>query len=303
MKLELRHLRSFLAVAEELHFGRAAKRLHMAQPPLSQQIRRLEDELGVELFDRGGRPIRLTSAGTAFLEEAQLAIRHADRAVQRSRRAVEGKSHVTVGATFWALSAIVPAVLRRFRAVVPRVTLDLITSAPPDLVESLEHERLDVSFVAFAEWSAGRGRALRAEPLLEEPMMAIVPEDHEFAGRAAVSLEELAGESFVTFSHAVVPGLVNQQMAAFSARGVAPVDVHETSDPWALLGLVAAGVGVGLHMASFGRVRHPGVAFVPLEGDAPKATLLLLWRRADERGVIRTFVDVAREVARSGVAP
>jgi len=299
MDIELRHLRSFLAVAEEMHFGRAAQRLHMAQPPLSQQIRRLEDELGVELFDRGGRPIRLTAAGVAFLEEAQLSVRHAERAVRDSRRAVGGQiDKVAVGATFWALSAIVPSVLRRFRGVVPQATLELRTTAPPALIEDLRHERLDVAFVAFAEWSGG-GRTLQAEPLLEESMMAIVPDDHPFALRGEVRLEELAEQSFVTFHHAVVPGLVNQQMAAFHARGVVPADVHETSDPWALLSLIAAGVGVGLHMASFSRVRHPGVTFVPLEGDAPTATLLLLWRHEDDRLAVRTFVEVAREVARS----
>lgn len=139
----------------------------------------------------------------------------------------------------------------------------------------LKKERLDLGFVAFAEWSGG-GRTLQAEPPLEEPMMAIVPEGHPFARRVSVGLEELAGEPFVMLAHAMVPGLVDQQMAAFHARGVAPADVHETADPWALLGLIAAGVGVGLHMASFSQVSHPGVVFVALEGDAPTATLLLL---------------------------
>lgn len=298
MKIELRHLRSFLIVAEELHFGRAAKRLHMAQPPLSQQIRRLEDELGVKLLDRSRRPIRLTPAGARFLEDAQLAVRHADRAVQRSRHAVESQRHVAIGATFWGLSAIVPAVLRGFRSAVPGASMDLVTAGPVNIVEDLEQQRLDIGFVAFAEWPS-RGPALRAEPLLEEPMMAIVPQDHPFATRSAVSLQELADQPFVTFFHSIVPGLVNQQMAAFSARGVAPKDLHETSDPWALLSLIAAGVGVGLHMASFSKLRHPGVAFVALEGDAPTATLLLLSHREEEREVVRAFVDVAREVART----
>ncbi len=299
MHIELRHLRSFLAVAEELHFGRAAERLEVAQPPLSQQIRRLETELGVELFDRTGRPIRLTAAGEAFLEEAQLALRHAARATQRSRRAAGGQlGRLSVGATFWALTAVVPSVLRAFRARTPRVALELSTSAPTHLVDGLQKEQLDVGFVAFAEWSGGRP-TLSAEPLLEEPMMAIVPEDHRFAKRAAIRLEELAHEPFVTFSRAVVPGLVDQQMAAFSKRGLTPAEIEETTDPWALLTLIAAGVGVGLHMASFSKVRHPGVAFVPLEGDPPTATLLLLWRRDDDREVLRIFLDCAREIARS----
>jgi len=297
MDIELRHLRSFIAVAQELHFGRAAQRLHVAQPPLSQQIRRLEDTLGVALFDRSTRPIRLTAAGDAFLEEAQLSLRHAERAVHRSRRAAGGEiGRLGIGATFWALSAIVPAVLRGFRARVAEVSLELTTAAPTALVDDLKKERLDLGFVAFAEWSGG-GRTLQAEPLLEEPMMAIVPEGHPFAQRASIGLEELADEPFVMLAHAIVPGLVDQQMAAFHARGVAPADVHETTDPWALLSLIAAGVGVGLHMASFSRVSHPGVVFVALAGDAPTATLLLLWRREEDRELVRTFVSVAREVA------
>lgn len=270
---------------------------------LSQQIRRLEEELGVELFDRTSRPIRLTPAGAAFLEEAQITVRHAARAVQKSRRAARGElEHLSIGATFWALSAIVPSVLRAFRGDMPRVALALSTFGPTHLVDALKKEHLDVGFVAFAEWSGG-GRTLRAEPLVEEPMVAILPEDHPFAERTEVSLDELAGEPFVTVSHAVVPGLVDQQMAAFHARGLSPRDVQETPDPWALLSLIAAGVGVGLHMASFSKVRHPGVTFVPLEGDAPTATLLLLWRRDDDREVVLTFLEAARAVAGSLHAP
>lgn len=304
MDVELRHLRSFLAVAEELHFGRAADRLHVAQPALSRQLRGLERELGAELFDRRSRPIALTSAGAAFLEEARLTVVQARHAVETGRRAARGEvGHLSVDTTFWAYTAIVPAVLRTFRDHTPGVSVALSTAhGPTKQIEALQQQRVDVCFTAFAQWIVGRS-ALEVEPLLEEPMMAIVATDHPFAGRAGVGLEELAGEPLVALAHAIVPGLIDRQLAMFHARGLSPTQVQEAPDPLALFSLIGARVGIGLHMASFSTLCPPGVVFVPITGEAPTAELLLVWRRDDERETVRAFIDAARAVARSRDLP
>lgn len=299
MQIEFRHLRSFLIVAEELHFGRAAERLHVAQPPLSQQIRRLEEELGAELFDRTKRPIRLTQAGAAFLEDAQLAVHHTENALERGRRAAQGEvGQLAIGATTWAQEAIVPATLREFRARAPNVGLELSSPGPTIQVDALRKEQLDVGFVAFARWLIG-SRVLEVEPLLEEPMVAIVAAGHPLARRPEVSIDELAKERFVTLSHAVAPGLIDRQMGIFHERGVPPAAVQVTTDPAAMFSLIAADEAVGMHMASFSNQRRRDVAFVPIEGDAPTATLLLAWRRDDDRALVHTFLESARHAARS----
>jgi DNA-binding transcriptional LysR family regulator len=297
MEIELRHLRSFLTLAEEMHFGRAAERLRVAQPALSRQIRGLERELGTALFDRASRPIALTSAGLAFLHEARVTVRQAKRAVDIGRRAGRGEiGHLAVGTTFWGYTAIVPALVRAFRVRAPEVGLELSTARGPTVqVEGLERERLDVCITAFGHWSAKR-RALQVEPLLEEAMEAIVPEHHRFADRSEIELAELATEPLVVLSHAVVPGLVDRQMAIFHEQGLSPTPVQEAPDPLALFSLIGAGVGLGIHMASFGNLRPSGVTFVPIAGN-PTAKLLLLWRCDDHREIVRMFLDTARQVA------
>lgn len=304
MEVELRHLHSFLVLAEELHFGRAAERLGVVQPALSRQIRGLEVELGTALFDRSSRPIALTSAGVAFLSEARVAVRHAERAVVAGRRAGRGEiGQLAVENTFWAYTAILPAVVRAFRARAPNVRLELATaSGPTQQVERLEKELVDVCFTAFGHWSVKR-RALQVEPLLEDPMTAIVPDHHGFAERPEIELAELASEPLIMLSHAIVPGLLDRQMAIFHERGLSPTLVQEAPDPLALFSLIGAGLGVGIHMASFATLRPPGVSFVPIAGNPGTAKLLLLWRRDDEREVLRMFLDTAREVAARRPAP
>lgn len=293
------HLRSFIVVAEELHFGRAAKRLKVSQPALSRRIRVLEERLGAELFDRRNQPIRLTAAGSAFLEDAQLAMHHSARALEQGRRAARGElGHLSIGAISWANSAIVPDALRAFHARTPDVSLHLYTTSPNAQVEGLHKQRLDVGFSAFARWIKNRP-GIQVEPLLEEPMVALIPHDHPLANRPRVTLAELANEPLVVLADSVTPGLVDKQVSIFHERGLSPTHVQDAHDPWALQTLVAAGLGVSLHMASFSNVRHRGVAFIPLEGDAPTATLFMLSRRGSDRELVRYFLQSTREVAQA----
>ncbi|MGI8630192.1 MAG: LysR substrate-binding domain-containing protein [Solirubrobacteraceae bacterium] len=263
----------------------------------------LEKQLGTALFDRSGQPIRLTAAGAAFLDDARLAVHHGRRALEQARRAARGEvGHLSLGAISWANNAIVPSALRAFHARAPKVSFELYITSPSAQVEALHKQRLDVGFSAFARWMQGRP-GLQVEPLLEEPMVALVPADHPFAQRPAVSLTDLAGERLVVLADAVTPGLVDKQVAVFHERGLSPADIQDAYDPWALQALIAAGIGVGLHMASFSNVRHRGIVFVPLQGDAPTATLFMLSRREDDRALVRSFLESTREVARTLAPP
>lgn len=139
--------------------------------------------------------------------------------------------------------------------------------------------------------------------MFEEPMVAIVAQDHPLAKRTEVSLADLAEHPLLALAHAIVPGLIDKQMATFHERGLYPTQVQETPDPFALFSLIGAGVGVGLHMASFSNMGHPGVAFIPIEGDPLTAKLLMLWRRDDDRELTRAFLDTARRSASSPDPP
>lgn len=303
MDLELRHLRAFVVVAEERHFGRAAQRLHVTQPSLSQQIRRIEQELGTELLDRKSLPIRVTAAGAAFLEEARYSLLHARWAVERGRQAALGRvGQLSLGATYWAHCAIVPAAIKAFRDRAPNVSLHLSTAPPTEHLEAVRKEQLDVAFAAFPQWLIG-GPALHVEPVLDEPMVVIVADHHPLARRSEISLHELGNERLVALSHPMVPGLVDKQMETLQEHGFAPAEIQEVPDPPALLSFVAAGVGVGIHMASLSNLRPRGVAFVPIAGDAPTAKLLLISRRDDDRPLVKLFLQTIREAARSRAPP
>lgn len=294
MDMELRHLRSFVAVAEEHSFGRAAKRLNVAQPPLSRHIRTLEDELGTKLFDRTSRPIRLTHAGSTFLREARATLDQAERALERGRGAGRGESsRLAVGATPSAYNAIAPAVLRAFRAARPDVALELSFSTIDEQLSALTDGRLDVSFGGYAQLMT-YPRSLTFEQLVVEPMMAILPQDHPLAAQESVALDDLAGEPWVVLSRSYSPELFEVQSAACRAHGIVRNVVAEAPDPHTLLALVATGIGVGLDMASLSAFERPWVTFRPLRGDAPAAGFFLFWREGDQREHLQQLLDVAR---------
>lgn len=300
---EAPHLRSFVVAAEELHFGRAAKRLGVSQPTLSRRIRLLEEHLQIELFDRGSQPLCLTLAGLAFVEDARLALRHSRRAVEQARAAGRGElGHLAVAAISWANNAIVPDALRAFHARAPNVSLELYTTSPRAQVDALQKQRLDVGFTAFARWINDRPE-LRIEPVLEEPLVALVARDHPLARRSTVSVADLANQHLIVLADAVTPGLVDKQVSIFHEWGLSPPPVLDAYDPWAMQALIAAGIGVGMHMASFSNVRHRGIAFVPLESDAPTATLFMLSRRNDDRELIRAFRESTHQAVKTREPP
>lgn len=292
--MELRHLRYFVAVAEELSFTRAATRLHMAQPALSVQIRQLEDELGVALFDRTRRTIALTEGGTVMLVEARRLLALLDNAVELVRRTGRGAvGRIAVGFVPSASNAALPPLLRRFSQTHPDVTVHLREMAPSDLVRRLHAGDLDVCFLYLPFSDPSLAQAVIAR----EAFVVALPADHRLAGEAMVDVRELASEPFVIPAQHGMPGLNAQVLDICREAGFVPRAVHD--DIWlvqTMVGLVAAGAGVALVPASARALRPDGVVYRPLrEPVVHEVELAAVWRRDDRAPVLRAFVDEITE--------
>lgn len=295
--VDLRLLRYFLAVAEESHLTKAAARLGIRQPPLSQQIRVLEQELGVTLFHRLPRGMELTESGRALLADARSILALVDQAVDGVRRVSLGEAgRLTVGFTgSAAFHPFVPSVIRRFRESAPQVRLVLEESSTGELMEAVRDGRVDVAFIRGAH---GADRGVAVETVLEESMLAAFPADHPMVkGRARkrIALSELAEESLILYRRHSGPGLYDAIIRACGAAGFSPRVAQEAPRMLSTLSLVAAGLGVSLVPASLRRVNIEGVVYVNVTGPVElRAPLTLIWRDAPLSGAIRRLIDEAR---------
>jgi DNA-binding transcriptional LysR family regulator len=290
MDVELRHLRYFVAVAEELSFTRAAARLHMAQPPLSSQIRNLEGAIGVELFDRSRRTIALTAAGEALLSEARRLLVQVDQSVRAAQRAGTGEvGRLAVGFVPSASNSMLPPHLRAFRARYPGVELYLREMPPDDLVDALLAGGVDVGFL-YLPFADAR---LELRTVSREPLVAAVPADHALAARPSLRVRDLRDEPFVLPARHRMPGLNARVLDACRRAGFTPVAVQK--EVWLMqtvLGLVAAGLGVALVPASVENLHRTGVAFRPVTDAGPEVEMGLFWRRDDSSAIVPNFVGV-----------
>jgi DNA-binding transcriptional LysR family regulator len=287
-RMDLRRLRYLVTVAEEGHITRAAERLGIQQPPLTRQIRSLEDELGERLFERLPRGVKPTEAGRAVVEEARALLDRAERLADVAHRAARGeRGRLAVGYTSsGAFHPFVAQQIRAFRAAAPGVQLELAEDGTPELVRGLEDERLDAAFVR----SGGPLEGLRVEPLLSEPMVAALPSDHPLAGSRDIALKDLAAETFVFYRRPTGPGLHDAIVAACLRAGFSPTVAQEAPRMSSTLGLVAAGLGVSIVPASMQRMNVEGVVFIPFRGDPGLAApLLLVTRRRDRSAIVDRF--------------
>ncbi|HEU4454256.1 MAG TPA: LysR family transcriptional regulator [Longimicrobium sp.] len=293
--IELRHLRYFAAVAEELHFGRAARRLGMAQPPLSQQIGRLEEMLGCALFTRRPR-VALTPAGEALLSVARRSLAQVAQGVETTRRAGRGEAGVLrVGFAASVMLAPLPAVIRAFRERHAGVELRLRELSTSAQVQALADGTIDVGFLREPAPDA----EIVSEPVAREPFVAVLPPAHPLAGRRGISLEELAEEPFVHFPREVAPTLHDQVMALCRQAGFAPRVVQVAQEWLTIIGLVESGLGVSLAPASFRRLRWGGVRYVPLSPRGMLTTIALCRPRGVPSPTVDNFLRVVREVVAS----
>lgn len=291
--MELRHLSAFVAVAEELHFGRAAKRLQMAQPPLSQQVRQLEKELGVQLFERSTRSVRLTSAGEAFLKPVRTVLEDIDIATRVAKAAGRGEyGRVTVGFAGASSHATLPRLTRAVRAEHPGIELVMRgqTYANRALARVADGS-LDLGFVRLPVNRQG----VTTRVIDEEEMVCALPSDHRLAQQERIPVADLADEPFVTFPANTGSSLRDIAVEACQAAGHHPRIVQEAPDSYTILALVAMGVGVTLTLTSCMHIQQTGLVYRPLTGSPVLLQAALAWRTDNPSAALRSVLDVAAE--------
>jgi DNA-binding transcriptional LysR family regulator len=296
--VELRHLRYFVAVAEELHFSRAAVRLRIAQPALSQQIRRLEQDLGVALFNRTKRRVELTPAGRALLEEGGRVLAQAERAARTAQRAARGEiGPLAIGFVPSADLDILPRILRVWRARFPDVEIVLHALLPAAQVEALRDGRIQIGFVRMPIEQSG----LVVESIQREPLLAALPQRHRFARAERVRLGDLARDTMILFPRDIAPGYYDIYMGACRRAGFTPRVLHPGSMQ-TNLALVSAGLGVTLMPASIRSLRRAGVVYRALAPPVPHVEMAVAYRPDHRSAVLPPFLDVLHRIARPGRA-
>jgi DNA-binding transcriptional LysR family regulator len=305
MALELRHLRYFIAVAEEGHITRAAERLGMQQPPLSQQIKAIERELDVQLFHRQARGVKLTDAGLAFLDDARATLSRLERAVEITRRTARGEQgRLCVGVTSTSsFHPLVPGAIRAFYNLYPKVSLTLEESLSNDLLDRVRSGSVDAAFIRTAPADSD---GLAIVPLLDEPMVAALPRAHALAtGNAPIPLKKLAADTFILYGPPGT-GMYDAIIAGCHAAGFNPsvgnlgASTQQAPRIGSTLSLVAAGLGVTFVPISLRRMNIEGIVYRPIASTTPTtARLSLASRRGDLSAIVKQFVSVVRRVSKA----
>jgi DNA-binding transcriptional LysR family regulator len=295
--MELRHLRYFIVLAEELHFGRAAERLGITQPPLSQQIQALERGLEVCLFERTNRRVALTDAGRLFLTEAYAAVEQAERAATVAKRAHRGEiGEIRIGLTASApFIPGIPKALFAFRQAFPSVHMVLEEMKSMQQIAALVEHRLHAGFIRSPHFPPVPDSAA-AKELFREPLVAVLSSGHPLAtaeGAEPITLASLATESFIFFPRTIGTGLYDQMVSLCREAGFIPRIDQEARDASTIIGLVAAGLGVSLLPASFSRIRIDGVVCRTLTDRDATAAAWLVYRAQDNSPLCRALVDIA----------
>ncbi|HAT33492.1 MAG TPA: LysR family transcriptional regulator [Janthinobacterium sp.] len=294
MNLELRQLRYFVAVAEELHFGRAARRLHMTQPPLSQTILALEAQLGAPLFVRNRRDVSLSPAGLALLPEARRMLEQALQLPELVRRAANGEAgRLALAFVSSADYSVLPPFLRAYRAAFPQVRISLREATSDLQLEELGQGRIDAGLL-IAPLSAKAGVDLDYLPVLSETLILAAP-----AGLAAppgpVRLRDLPPLPLIIFPRAIAPALHDAILGVFRAAGVTPEVGQEAIQMQTIVGLVSAGMGLALVPQSVSNLMRPGVEYRALADATPLVETGLAWRRDNDSPVLRGFLELLRK--------
>ncbi|HEY5004171.1 MAG TPA: LysR family transcriptional regulator [Ktedonobacteraceae bacterium] len=291
--MELRHLRYFVAVAEELHFGRAAVRLFIVQPSLSQQIQQLEEELGFPLLKRTKRSVELTDAGKVFFVAAQhilAQVQEAKRAAQRAYRGEVGR--LVVGYISSSTYDLLPAMLRAYRERFPHVEVALRELTTPAQVKALDENELQVGLLRLPISTP----LVNVEVVRREPIVCVLPEEHPLAAYERIALPLLAHEPFVLQSRQHGGGYYVQVMKLCLAAGFSPNVVQEVTETHTIVGLVAAGIGISLVPQSIRNIRSEGIVYRELEGATTMTEIALAWRRdAQHSAIVQNFLAVARQ--------
>jgi DNA-binding transcriptional LysR family regulator len=292
-EIELRHLRYFVAVAEELHFGRAAKRLHLAQPPLSQQIR-MEQIVGHALFLRTSRAVKLTSAGDLFLDRARRTLFKVEEDLEEARSVGRGEvGFLKVGFIGSGMLTSLPQMLGRYRREYPKVNLQLREFYSAGVMQALAEGTADVGFLR----DGGPAEGLQVETLFSEPFVAVLPAHHPLATRKSLGAADLRNEPFVFFAPSAGRLAYQKSISICEAHGFRPQVVQEAPQWLTILRLVGAGLGVTIAPACVQRIAAPDVVCRSLRGAGVESDIELAWRTGEDRAIVNTFCKIARSHA------
>ena len=302
--MELRQLQYFTVLAEELHFSRAAQRLHISQPPLSVAIKQLEEQLGAQLFERSSKEVRLTPAGTHLLEQARDILERARRAALDTRAVAHGMAGcLRLGFVGSSMYRGLPEALAQLQLQHPQVRVDLHELNSAEQVGALLQGKLDLGLMHTMAAPTG----LRTQTLLREPFMACLPTGHALAQRARIAVADLASERLILFAATVSPEYFRSIRTLCQRAGFDPELRHEVRHWLSVLSLVSAGQGVSIVPACLQRVGMPGLVFRPLRQNTAHSELQAMWRPVPAHPLIATLLQLLQEriasVAASDAAP
>jgi DNA-binding transcriptional LysR family regulator len=292
-RVKLHHLRYFVAVSEELHFRRAAERLHMSQPPLSEAIRELERAVGAALLERSRRRVALTAAGEVLLRDARSVLADLDRALETARRIGTGQAgRLRLAFVGSALYGVLPDLIRAFSVQRPDVELQLQERSTTEQLAALGAGELDIGFLR----PPVAGEGLRTETIMREPTVAALPAGHPLTRLKRIPIGRLSTEPFVLFPRAQAPGLHDAITSALATAGAPPRIVQEVAEMQTIVGLVASGMGVSLVPGSVQALARSGVSYRPVTG-APSSDLAMVTRDSDASPMVGAFTATARSAA------
>ena len=287
--MELRHLRYFVTLAEELHFGRAAERLHIAQPPLSQQIRQLENELGFELFHRTKRKVELSEAGEVFLVEVQQIFRQLEQAIFLGRQISRGEiGKLVIGFVSSAAYNILPDFLLHFRHNNPNINLELHELTTDEQLRWLQSGRVDVGFIR----PPVDENTYESKIIFQESLIIALPENHLLANQEKVSLQSLKNESFILFPRLLAPGLYDLIISFCQKNGFSPKVTQEAIQMQTIVSLVAAEIGVAIVPESLQNLQRTGVVYKSFVEETPQISITMIWRKDHISVVLKRFLEV-----------
>jgi len=293
--MELRQLRHFVTLAEEMHFGRAAQRLYMTQPPLSSSIMRLEEDLGVRLFDRDSKHVTLTPAGSMLLVKAREIVFQAEKVREFAKAVSAGSAgRIEVGFTGTLLYRGLPAILSRFKADYPQIEVGLREIGSQEQMLTIREGRLDAGFINTPVAPAG----LEHLVIYRECYMVCLPTSHRLAGEECVRLADLAGEPFVMFGRHSSPASYDHVISLCDRAGFHPTTSVEVGQLLSVVAMVASGLGVAVVPKSVSNARISGVVFLPFEGSEVRPTAFLIWSAESSTPGLAAFVETAAACGR-----
>ena len=291
--MELRHLRYFIAVAEERSFNKAAERLYISQPPLSRQIKQLEEELGVVLIDRDQRPLKLTEAGIFFYEHALQIIRKSDNLQKMTMRQASFDGSISIGFVASVLYGTLPRVIARFRKVYPNIQIKLQELNSWQQTQALTNGTIDVGFGRLLFDDA----SVRRIVLRQESLVVAVPLDHPLMQqRGAVGIEDLVNENLQLYPKTPRPSFIDYILGLFEARNIELASFSEVSELHVALGMVAAGVGITIVPKSLEHLREKEVGYIPFEDGLLTSPVIMNVRHFDKSELLKTLLDVVYQI-------